>query len=68
VAGVRQDLPAARKKTGYFKNAFTTPSLLAISYYNSADAIFRGRAWHMPSRPVLLLNRPEPSEPERRAE
>jgi branched-chain amino acid transport system substrate-binding protein len=27
-------------KTGYFKNAFSSPSLLAISYYNSADAIF----------------------------
>ena len=28
-------------KTRYFKNAFTTPSLLAISYYNSADAVFK---------------------------
>jgi ABC-type branched-subunit amino acid transport system substrate-binding protein len=28
-------------KTGYFKNAFSSPSLLAISYYNSADAIFK---------------------------
>ena len=28
-------------KTGYFKNAFASPSLLAINYYNSADAIFR---------------------------
>ena len=27
-------------KTGYFKNAFPGPSLLAISYYNSADAVF----------------------------
>src|SRR6202051_224582 len=27
-------------KTGYFKNAFASPSLLAINYYNSADAIF----------------------------
>ena len=27
-------------KTGYFKNAFAGPSLLAISYYNSADAVF----------------------------
>jgi len=28
-------------KTGYFKNAFSGPSLLAISYYNSADAMFK---------------------------
>ena len=28
-------------KDGYFKNAFASPSLLAINYYNSADAIFR---------------------------
>jgi branched-chain amino acid transport system substrate-binding protein len=28
-------------KTGYFKNAFSGPSLLAISYYNSADAVFK---------------------------
>jgi branched-chain amino acid transport system substrate-binding protein len=28
-------------KTGYFKNPFGSPSLLAISYYNSADAIFK---------------------------
>ena len=28
-------------KTGYFKNAFTSPSLLAISYYNSADSMFK---------------------------
>ena len=28
-------------KTGYFKNAFTGPSLLAINYYNSADAMFK---------------------------
>src|SRR5579872_1695048 len=27
-------------KTGYFKNAFTTPSLLAISYYDNASAMF----------------------------
>ena len=27
-------------KTGYFKNAFAGPSLLAISYYNTADAVF----------------------------
>ena len=26
---------------GYFKNAFAGPSLLAISYYNSADAMFK---------------------------
>jgi hypothetical protein len=25
-------------KKGYFKNVFAGPSLLAISYYNSADA------------------------------
>ena len=31
----------AHAKTGYFKNAFASPSLLAINYYNSADAIFR---------------------------
>ena len=28
-------------KTGYFKNAFASPSLLAISYYNSADSMFK---------------------------
>jgi hypothetical protein len=28
-------------KTGYFKNAFSSPSLLAINYYNSADAMFK---------------------------
>jgi branched-chain amino acid transport system substrate-binding protein len=28
-------------KTGYFKNAFSGPSLLAINYYNSADAMFK---------------------------
>jgi branched-chain amino acid transport system substrate-binding protein len=28
-------------KTGYYKNAFASPSLLAINYYNSADAVFR---------------------------
>ena len=28
-------------KTGYFKNAFAGPSLLAINYYNSADAMFK---------------------------
>jgi ABC-type branched-subunit amino acid transport system substrate-binding protein len=28
-------------KTGYFKNAFASPSLLAINYYNSADAVFK---------------------------
>jgi branched-chain amino acid transport system substrate-binding protein len=28
-------------KDGYFKNAFASPSLLAINYYNSADAIFK---------------------------
>ena len=28
-------------KTGYFKNAFASPSLLAINYYNSADAMFK---------------------------
>ena len=27
-------------KVGYFKNAFASPSLLAINYYNSAEAIF----------------------------
>jgi ABC-type branched-subunit amino acid transport system substrate-binding protein len=27
-------------KTGYFKNAFASPSLLGINYYNSADAMF----------------------------
>jgi len=27
-------------KAGYFKNAFASPSLLAINYYNSAEAIF----------------------------
>ena len=28
-------------KEGFFKNAFASPSLLAISYYNTADAVFR---------------------------
>jgi branched-chain amino acid transport system substrate-binding protein len=28
-------------KTGYFKNAFASPSLLAINYYNSADSMFK---------------------------
>ncbi len=28
-------------KDGFFKNAFSGPSLLAISYYNSADAVFK---------------------------
>ena len=28
-------------KDGYFKNAFGSPSLLAINYYNSADAVFK---------------------------
>jgi ABC-type branched-subunit amino acid transport system substrate-binding protein len=28
-------------KTGYFKNAFASPSLLAINYYNSGDAMFK---------------------------
>jgi branched-chain amino acid transport system substrate-binding protein len=28
-------------KTGYFKNAFASPSLLAINYYNSGDAVFK---------------------------
>jgi len=28
-------------KEGYFKNPFGSPSLLAISYYNSADAVFK---------------------------
>ncbi len=28
-------------KTGYFKNAFAGPSLLAINYYNSGDAVFK---------------------------
>ena len=31
----------AHPKTGYFKNAFASPSLLAINYYNSADAVFK---------------------------
>jgi branched-chain amino acid transport system substrate-binding protein len=31
----------AMPKTGYFKNPFGSPSLLAISYYNSADAVFK---------------------------
>jgi branched-chain amino acid transport system substrate-binding protein len=31
----------AHAKTGYFKNPFGSPSLLAISYYNSADATFK---------------------------
>ena len=30
----------AHPKTGYFKNAFASPSLLAINYYNSADSMF----------------------------
>jgi ABC-type branched-subunit amino acid transport system substrate-binding protein len=29
-------------KEGYFKNPFGSPSLLAISYYNSGDAVFKG--------------------------
>src|SRR6202161_3859074 len=28
-------------KTGYFKNAFASPSLLAINYYNSVDSVFK---------------------------
>ena len=28
-------------KTGYFKNAFASPSLLAINYYNSANSMFK---------------------------
>jgi ABC-type branched-subunit amino acid transport system substrate-binding protein len=28
-------------KEGYFKNAFPSPSLLAVNYYNTADAVFR---------------------------
>jgi ABC-type branched-subunit amino acid transport system substrate-binding protein len=28
-------------KEGYFKNPFGSPSLLAINYYNSADAVFK---------------------------
>ena len=31
----------AHAKTGYFKNAFASPSLLAINYYNSADSMFK---------------------------
>ena len=31
----------AHAKTGFFKNAFSSPSLLAINYYNSADAVFK---------------------------
>jgi branched-chain amino acid transport system substrate-binding protein len=31
----------AHAKSGYFKNAFASPSLLAINYYNSADAVFK---------------------------
>ncbi|HLW91238.1 MAG TPA: ABC transporter substrate-binding protein [Roseiarcus sp.] len=31
----------AMPKEGYFKNAFASPSLLAINYYNSADAVFK---------------------------
>jgi branched-chain amino acid transport system substrate-binding protein len=31
----------AHPKTGYFKNPFGSPSLLAISYYNSGDAVFK---------------------------
>src|ERR1700734_3453926 len=28
-------------KTGYFKNAFNSPPLPALNYYNSADAVFK---------------------------
>jgi branched-chain amino acid transport system substrate-binding protein len=28
-------------KEGFFKNAFPSPSLLAVNYYNTADAVFR---------------------------
>ena len=31
----------AMPKEGYFKNPFASPSLLAINYYNSADAVFK---------------------------
>jgi branched-chain amino acid transport system substrate-binding protein len=31
----------AHPKTDYFKNAFASPSLLAINYYNSADSVFK---------------------------
>jgi hypothetical protein len=31
----------AHAKNGYFKNAFASPSLLAINYYNSADSVFK---------------------------
>jgi len=31
----------AMPKEGYFKNPFGSPSLLAINYYNSADAVFK---------------------------
>ena len=31
----------AHAKTGYFKNAFASPSLLAINYYNSANSMFK---------------------------
>jgi len=31
----------AHAKDGYFKNAFASPSLLAINYYNSADSVFK---------------------------
>src|ERR1700723_2343894 len=31
----------AHAKTGYYKNAFSSPSLLGINYYNSADAVFK---------------------------
>jgi branched-chain amino acid transport system substrate-binding protein len=31
----------AHAKDGYFKNAFASPSLLAINYYNSADGVFK---------------------------
>jgi len=31
----------AHGKTGYFKNAFASPSLLAINYYNSTDAVLK---------------------------
>jgi len=32
-----QEMP----KEGFFKNAFASPSLLGINYYNSADAVFK---------------------------
>jgi len=28
-------------KTGYFKNAFNSPSLLAVNYYDATDAVFK---------------------------